>query len=65
MIVFDRPDGHRGSYKQWQEEDIPPQVVFEVLSPSNSAMEMLEKRDFYEKYGVQNSLSLIQIRTVL
>lgn len=53
MIVFDRPDGDRSSYKQWEEEGIAPQVVFEVLSPSNSHMEMLQKQAFYEKYGVE------------
>jgi Uma2 family endonuclease len=36
MVVFGRPKGDRGSYKQWQEENIPPQVVFEFLSPSNT-----------------------------
>lgn len=52
LVAFDRPDGYRGSYKQWHEENIPPHVVFEVLSPSNSAMEMLNKLDFYEHHGV-------------
>src|SRR6266542_1981574 len=32
MVVFGRPKGYRGSYKQWMEDGIPPQVVFEVLS---------------------------------
>jgi len=36
MVVFGRPKGYRGSYKQWQEAGIAPQVVFEVLSPSFS-----------------------------
>lgn len=58
LVVFDRPDGYRGSYKQWQEENIPPHVVFEVLSPSNSAMEMLNKLDFYEHHGVSEFIIL-------
>ncbi len=33
MVVFGRPKGRRGSYKQWQEDNIAPQVVFEILSP--------------------------------
>jgi Uma2 family endonuclease len=33
MVVFGRPKGKRGSYRQWQEGNIPPQVVFEILSP--------------------------------
>lgn len=53
MIVFGRPDGDRSSYKQWREEGIAPQVVFEVLSPSNTHIEMVQKQAFYEKYGVQ------------
>lgn len=52
MVVFGRPDGHRGSYKQWMEDDIPPQVVFEVLSPSNTPTEMIQKLRFYERFGV-------------
>ncbi len=53
MVVFGRPKGHRPSYKQWEEGNIPPQVVFEVLSPSNTASEMAEKLAFYERYGVE------------
>ena len=53
MIVFGRPKGDRGSYLQWQEENIPPQVVFEVLSPSNRKREMDDKFAFYERYGVE------------
>ncbi|GAB4468210.1 MAG: Uma2 family endonuclease [Armatimonadaceae bacterium] len=53
LVVLGRPKGERGSYKQWEEEDIPPQVVFEVLSPGNRAGEMARKREFYERYGVQ------------
>ncbi|HWE01881.1 MAG TPA: Uma2 family endonuclease [Tepidisphaeraceae bacterium] len=47
LVVFGRPPGHRGSYRQWEEEGIPPQVVFEVLSPSNRFGEMSAKFDFY------------------
>lgn len=52
MVVLGRPAGDRGSYKQWKEGNIAPQVVFEILSPSNSAREMLNKQAFYGKYGV-------------
>lgn len=52
MVVLGRPDGNRGSYKQWEEDSIAPQVVFEILSPSNTAREMLAKQAFYSKYGV-------------
>ena len=52
MVAFGRPKGYRGSYKQWEEEGIPPQVVFEVLSPGNRIDEMLRKFRFYETFGV-------------
>jgi hypothetical protein len=38
---------------QWLENDIPPQVVFEIISPGNRAGEMKRKLVFYERYGVQ------------
>jgi Uma2 family endonuclease len=53
MVVFGRPKGDRGSYQQWKENGIGPQLAFEILSPSNTKREMAEKRDFYEKYGVE------------
>ncbi len=53
MIAFGRPKGRRGSYKQWEEGNIAPQVVFEVLSPGNRPGEMAAKLAFYEKYGVE------------
>ncbi len=53
MVAFGRPKGDRGSYMQWKEGNIPPQVAFEILSPSNTQREMEEKRVFYEKYGVE------------
>jgi len=53
MVVFGRPKGDRGSYKQWEEDGIAPQVVFEVLSPGNRAGEMELKLQFYERYGVE------------
>jgi Uma2 family endonuclease len=53
MVVFDRPKGDRGSYKQWEEAGIAPQVVFEILSPSNTTAEMERKLLFYERHGVE------------
>jgi len=52
MVAFGRPKGDRGSYQQWKEEGIAPQVAFEVLSPGNTSPEMERKRLFYEQYGV-------------
>jgi Uma2 family endonuclease len=48
-----RPKGHRGSYRQWEEANVPPQVVFEVLSPGNTPAEMARKLLFYQRYGVE------------
>lgn len=53
MIVFGRPKGDRGSYLQWREAGVPPQVVFEVLSPGNRSRELAEKFEFYRRYGVE------------
>jgi len=53
MVVFGRPKSDRGSYKQWEEDGIAPQVVFEIRSPSNSQIEMDKKLLFYDRYGVE------------
>jgi Uma2 family endonuclease len=53
LVAFGRPQGERGSYCQWIEGGIAPQVVFEVLSPSNSLGEMARKLAFYDQYGVE------------
>ena len=52
MVVFGRPKGYRGSYMQWEEDGIPPTVVFEVLSPGNRPAEMTRKFQFYDRHGV-------------
>src|SRR5262249_339924 len=57
LVAFGRPGGYRGSYKQWEEGGIPPQVVFEILSPNNSLHEMVRKLRFYERYGVEEYYS--------
>jgi Uma2 family endonuclease len=53
MVVFGRPKGDRGSYQQWKEGNIAPHVVFEVLSPGNTRVEMNRKLLFYDRYGVE------------
>ncbi|MGL6075732.1 MAG: Uma2 family endonuclease [Fimbriiglobus sp.] len=52
-VVFGRPKGHRGSYRVFDEAGVFPQVVFEILSPKNTAEEMNKKRAFYFKYGAE------------
>ncbi|MEC4806461.1 MAG: Uma2 family endonuclease [Jaaginema sp. PMC 1080.18] len=53
MVIFGRPKGDRGSYRQWEENNIVPQVVFEILSPGNRPQEMAKKQQFYDNYGVE------------
>ena len=57
MVIFGRPKGRRGSYKQWEENNIAPQVAFEILSPSNKdrrGLDSLEQKfEFYENYGIK------------
>jgi Uma2 family endonuclease len=53
LIAYGRPKGDRGSYKQWEEGGIAPQIVFEVLSPVNRLTEMAQRFVFYDRYGVE------------
>ena len=53
MVVFGSPRRKRGSYRQWQENNIPATVCFEILSPANTVAEMAGKFAFYEDYGVE------------
>jgi len=53
MVVFGRPKGARGAYVQHLEENIAPQVVFEILSKGNTILEMATKFSFYQTYGVE------------
>jgi Uma2 family endonuclease len=52
-VVFGRPKGHRPSYKQWEEDNVPMTVTFEILSPRNTQQEMADKQAFYDEYGVE------------
>ncbi|MBC8136038.1 MAG: Uma2 family endonuclease [Fibrella sp.] len=53
MVVFGRPRWERRSYKQWEEDGIAPQVVFEIVSNSNSIHEMFTKVAHYGASGVE------------
>ena len=54
MVVFDREKGDRRSYKQWEEENIPPQVAFEFVSKNNTIREVEERKfKFYQTHGVE------------
>jgi Uma2 family endonuclease len=52
MVAFGRPKGDRGSYRQWEEDGVAPQVVFKITSPGATVAEMRFKRMFYSRYGV-------------
>src|SRR5262249_26390390 len=53
VCAFGRPKGDRGSYLQWEEGGIAPQVVFEIRSPGNTIALMMRKFRFYERHGVE------------
>ena len=53
LVVFGRPKGYRGSYIQFREDGVAPQVVMEVLSPTNLPKHLRAKFRFYQKYGVE------------
>lgn len=53
LVAFGRPKGERGSYRQWEEGGIAPQVIFEVLPPSNRMGDLMKKFQFYERFGVE------------
>jgi len=53
LVAFGRPKGYRGSYQQWREGGIAPQVVFEILSPGNRPGAMDRKFQFYQRYAVE------------
>ena len=65
LVAFGRPKGDRGSYRQWEEDGIAPQAVFEVLSPGNTKREMEEKRAAYERYGVEEYYEYDPDRNIL
>lgn len=57
-VVFGRPKGYRGSYRQWVEGGVPLTVVMEVLSPRNTYAEMDTKRGFYDRHGADEFIIL-------
>ncbi|AFZ05733.1 protein of unknown function DUF820 [Oscillatoria nigro-viridis PCC 7112] len=53
MVVFGRPKGDRRSYIQHREENLAPQVVFEIRSHNDSQTKMNKKLSFYQRHGVE------------
>ena len=64
-VALGRPKGHRGSYKQWEEAGVAPQVVFEWWSPGNGFVEQLRKLQFYSDHGVVEYFTFDQLRRSL
>lgn len=52
MVVFGVPKGYRGSYQQWLENDIAPQVVFEIWSEESICI-LTKRFQFCDRYGVE------------
>jgi len=53
VMVVKRPKSRRHAYRQWEEENVAPLVVFEVTSPTDNFTKLLRKFKFYEVNGVQ------------
>ena len=53
MVIFGRPKGDRPSYIQYREDNIGPQVVFEIRSHNDSNTKMNKKLSFYQRHGVE------------
>ncbi|MEG5083085.1 Uma2 family endonuclease [Microcoleus sp. AT8-B4] len=53
MVVFGRPKGERPSYIQYREDNIAPQVVFEIRSHNDRQTKMNKKLSFYQRHGVE------------
>jgi len=53
MVAFGPRKGDRPSYKQWEEGRVAPQVVVEILSPSNTIDERVGKLKFYRRNGCE------------
>ncbi len=65
FVAFGRPKGDRGSYQQWKEGGLAPQVVFEVLSPGNRKGNLKKRFRFFERFGVEEYYSFDPDRMVL
>jgi Uma2 family endonuclease len=53
MVAFGRPKSERGSYEQWKEDHIAPQVVMDIIDEKDDPTDMFDKFLCYEKYGVK------------
>jgi Uma2 family endonuclease len=51
LVAFGRPRGNRCAYRQWEEGDIAPQVVLDVV-PRGQQTEVIRRATFYQNHGV-------------
>ncbi|MCC6621423.1 MAG: Uma2 family endonuclease [Deltaproteobacteria bacterium] len=56
LVAKGRPKGYRGSYIQFREAGVAPTAVFEVLSPSNTLIEMMRKQRFFGVHGAREQI---------
>src|SRR2546423_546588 len=52
-VVFGRPKGHRGSWRQWEEGGVPRAAVFVLVSALDTPQETAGKVRFYDRHGAE------------
>lgn len=62
MVAFGRPAGRRRSYKQWEEDGVPPQVVFEVVTPGKRPDELMRAFHFARRHGAEEFYLIDPVR---
>jgi hypothetical protein len=65
MVVFGRPKGDRGSYLQWLEGDIAPQVVFKCFRPATPCVNLRRNSISMIPMVLKSTTSTIPIRMTL
>ncbi len=53
LVVLGRPREGRSAYRQWEEENVPVTVVFDVASPEQWGPHWLDREAFYDEHGVE------------
>lgn len=53
MVVFGRPQTPRRSYKGWMEEGVPPTLIIEIVSESDTDEDYRRRLQRARRYGVE------------
>jgi len=53
FVAIGVTQGERTAYRQWEEHNVAPQVVFDVLAPGTSMVGVCRQLKFYERAGVE------------